>query len=168
MFARRAVTDRRVCTRRGMWLYMRIIGQIVYVVDDEEIIAKSLAMILNREGFFASPFFDPREALASAANNVPPDLLISDIKMPGMNGVELGVQFRRLYPDCKVLLFSGTANTPELLHNSRRDGFEFECLTKPVHPADLLAKIREALPKSRKEPSSEIPADWLARYRRRG
>ena len=147
---------------------MRTIGQIVYVVDDEEIIAKSLAMILNREGFLASPFFDPREALTSAAKNVPPDLLITDIVMPGMNGVELGTQFRRLYPSCKVFLFSGTANTPELLRNSRKDGFDFECLTKPVHPTDLLAKIREVLPKLRKEPSPEIPCDWLARYRRRG
>lgn len=147
---------------------MRTIGQIIYVVDDEEIIAKSLAMILNREGFYASPFFDPREALDSAAKNTPPDLLISDIKMPGMNGIELGVQFRRLYPQCRVLLFSGTANTSELLHNSRKDGFDFECLSKPVHPADLLAKIREALPMARKEPLPEIPADWLSRYRRRG
>lgn len=147
---------------------MRTIGQIIYVVDDEEIIAKSLAMILNREGFYASPFFDPREALDSAAKNTPPDLLISDIKMPGMNGIELGVQFRRLYPQCRVLLFSGTANTSELLHNSRKDGFDFECLSKPVHPADLLAKIREALPTARKEPLPEIPADWLSRYRRRG
>lgn len=150
------------------WLYMRIDGQIVYVVDDEEIIAKSLAMILNREGFLASPFFDPREALASAAKTAPPDLLISDIKMPGMTGVELGIQFRRLYPHCRVLLFSGTANTSELLHNSSKDGFEFECLMKPVHPADLLAKIREAPAKARKEPLSESPGDWLRRYRRRG
>ena|SRR5579863_3518699 len=147
---------------------MRTVGQIVYVVDDEEIIAKSLAMILNREGFVASPFFDPREALASAAKNAPPELLISDIKMPGMNGVELGIQFRRLYPDCRVLLFSGTANTSELLHDSRKEGFDFECLMKPVHPADLLAKLREVPPKGRKEPLSETSGDWLARYRRRG
>lgn len=150
------------------WLYMRTIGQIVYVVDDEEVIAKSLAMILSREGFHANPFFDPREALTSAAKNVPPDLLISDIKMPGMTGIELGIQFRRLYPSCRILLFSGTATTSELLHNSRKDGFDFECLTKPVHPADLLAKIREAIPNSRKGPLPEIPDDWLARYRRRG
>ena len=149
------------------WLYMRTIGQIVYVVDDEVIIAKSLAMILNREGFAASAFFDPREALA-AAKNTSPDLLISDIKMPGMTGIELGIQFRRLYPDCRVLLFSGTASTSELLHNSSKDGFDFECLMKPVHPADLLAKIREALPMLRKEPSPEIPGNWLERYRRRG
>ncbi len=147
---------------------MRTNGLIVFVVDDEEIIAKSLAMILNLKGFLASPFFDPREALASAAKNAPPDLLISDIKMPGMTGIELGIQFRRLYPHCRVLLFSGTANTAELLHNSREDGFEFECLMKPVHPADLLAKIREVPAMGRKEPLSEGFADWLARYRRRG
>ncbi len=147
---------------------MRTIGQIVYVVDDEEVIAKSLAMILNREGFLASPFFDPREALASAAKNTPPDLLISDIKMPGMTGIELGIQFRRLYPDCRVLLFSGTANTSELLHNTRKGGYEFECLTKPVHPADLLAKIRETLPTPQKQPLAENRSDWLARYRRLG
>lgn len=147
---------------------MRTIGQIVYVVDDEAIIAKSLAMILNREGFIASYFIDPREALAAAAKETPPDLLISDIKMPGMTGIELGIQFRRLYPDCRVLLFSGTSTTSELLHSMRREGHEFECLTKPVHPSDLLAKLREAPPRIRKLPMPEDAEDWLARFRQRG
>jgi DNA-binding NtrC family response regulator len=122
---------------------MSNVERIVYVVDDEEIIAKSLAMILDRAGFSTHAFIDPREALYSAARGTPPDLLISDVVMPEMTGIELGIHFHRLYPRCKVLLFSGASSTAELLLNTRNDGYDFELLTKPVHPTDLLAKVRE-------------------------
>ena len=62
--------------------------------------------------------------------------------MPGMTGVELAIHFRKLHPECKVLLFSGQAATADLLAKAREQGHDFELLTKPVHPVDLLAKLR--------------------------
>jgi DNA-binding NtrC family response regulator len=115
---------------------------VVFVVDDERLIAQTLGMILTQSGFTASAFEDPYRALEAAAVGPAPDLLISDVVMPGMSGIDLGVQFRREYPGCKVLLFSGQAATADMLATAKLQGHEFEVLAKPVHPSDLLAKLR--------------------------
>jgi CheY-like chemotaxis protein len=117
----------------------------VYVVDDEKVIAETLAMILNQAGFTAWAFEDPQEALRAAAFGSPPNLLISDVVMPGMSGIELAIRFRRAYTQCRVLLFSGQAATANLLELARSQGYDFEVLSKPVHPADLVAKLRSNL-----------------------
>jgi DNA-binding response OmpR family regulator len=119
---------------------MRPNGKIVYVVDDERVIAQTVAMILTKAGYTATAFEDPLMALA-AAESCPPHLLITDVMMPGMSGVDLAIRFCKSFPECKVLLFSGKAATADLLENARNHGYEFELLLKPVHPADLLAKL---------------------------
>ena len=116
-------------------------GQIVYVVDDEKVIADTLAMILSRSGFAAKGFHDPLDVLKVAEQNGPPDLLIADVMMPGMTGIDLAIRVRQAYPDCRVLLFSGKADTSDLLETARRQGYDFELLSKPVYPADLLERI---------------------------
>ena len=114
----------------------------VFVVDDEDVIASSLAMILRFQGgFHARSFTDPLEALQAARLDAP-DLLISDVVMPRLSGIDLAIQLREHCPDCKVLLFSGQAATAELLESARATGYTFELLLKPVHPADLLARIQ--------------------------
>jgi DNA-binding NtrC family response regulator len=112
-----------------------------YVVDDEPIIASTLAAILNNSGFQATAFFSAEEAIC-AVESSGPNLLITDVVMPGMNGIELAVQFKTLCPDCKILLFSGQAVTNDLLNSAALQGHEFELLAKPIHPKDLLAAIR--------------------------
>jgi DNA-binding NtrC family response regulator len=114
----------------------------VFVVDDEDVIASSLAMILRFQGgFHARSFTNPLEALQAARLDAP-DLLISDIVMPEMSGTDLAIQLRECCPDCKVLLFSGQAASTQLLQSAGEMGYSFEILIKPVHPADLLAKIQ--------------------------
>jgi DNA-binding NtrC family response regulator len=114
----------------------------VFVVDDEDAIASSLAMILRFQGgFHATSFTDPLKAL-QAAHKEAPDILITDVIMPEMSGIHLAIQLRDVCPDCKILLFSGQAATADLLEAARSSGFTFELLSKPVHPADLLASIR--------------------------
>jgi DNA-binding NtrC family response regulator len=83
----------------------------VYVVDDEQIIAFTLAAILKKSGFSAVAFTNPLDALKSSEFQ-PPSILISDVKMPEMNGVELAVRIKSRNPVCKVLLFSGHALQP--------------------------------------------------------
>jgi DNA-binding NtrC family response regulator len=122
---------------------MKLRKRIVYVVDDEYVIAETLAMILNQAGFIALSFQDPKMALAAAGFGAPPDLLISDIVMPQMSGIDLAIRFCRSCPACRVLLFSGQAATSNLLEAARRQGYEFDVLSKPVHPSDLLARVRE-------------------------
>ena len=113
----------------------------IFVVDDEYVIAFTLAAILKRSGLSALAFTNPHEALESARAQ-PPDMVISDVVMPNMTGIELGIEMRTLYPHCKVLLYSGQAATADLLSQAKQSGHEFELLSKPVHPKDLLAAIR--------------------------
>jgi CheY-like chemotaxis protein len=116
-------------------------GKRVFVVDDEKVISSTLAIILNQSGFEAEAFSSPIDALDAVSKN-PPNLLLSDVMMPEMTGVELAIAIRNKCPDCKVLLFSGQASTADLLETARSQGHDFALLHKPVHPVDLLQAIR--------------------------
>jgi CheY-like chemotaxis protein len=112
----------------------------IFVVDDEPVIASTLAAILQMNGFSAKFFTCPLEAL-SAARSKAPDLLISDVDMPGISGVELAIRMRAQYPTCKILLFSGQAATVDLLEDARVQGHQFDLLLKPVPPTELLFEL---------------------------
>jgi CheY-like chemotaxis protein len=112
----------------------------IFIVDDEPVIASSLAAILRMNGFSTKFFTCPLEALA-AARSESPDLIISDAAMPGISGIDLAIQMRAQYPNCKILLFSGQAATSDLLENARAQGYDFRLLQKPVHPSEFLFEI---------------------------
>lgn len=112
----------------------------IFIVDDEKCISDSLAAILNNCGFMASAFYDAESALAKC-ETTKPELVISDVVMPGMTGIEMAIVIKQRYPSCKILLFSGQAATADMLVEARKKGYEFELLLKPVHPKDLLAKL---------------------------
>ncbi len=113
----------------------------VLVADDEQVIANTLAIILNQHGFEARAVYSGEKVL-EALDTFHPDMLISDVIMTGMTGIEAAIQTRTKLPTCKILLFSGQAATADLLERARSQGHEFEILAKPVHPTDLLAKLR--------------------------
>lgn len=115
----------------------------VLVVDDEHTIADTLAIILNKAGFNTSAVYSGTEAV-DVAKSVKPDLIISDVVMPDMNGIEAMILIRGFLPTCKVLLFSGQASTVDLLENARARGHEFDILAKPVHPQDLITRLTTA------------------------
>jgi CheY-like chemotaxis protein len=112
----------------------------VFVVADEHVIASTLAAILTLHGYSAKAFTSPLEALAAALSKAP-DLLISDVAMPGVSGIDLAIQMKIQYPECKILLFSGQAATQDLLEDARSQGHNFQLLEKPVHPSIMLSKI---------------------------
>jgi len=117
---------------------------MILVVDDEYLIADSLTEILKRSGYAAVSAYDGEAALETALV-MPPEMLISDVVLPGMNGIELAITVRRIFPDCKVILSSGQSSTARLLTASESAGHQFQFLHKPVHPKELLAKVGEGL-----------------------
>ena len=112
----------------------------VVVVDDEVAIASSLKSLLNHAGFDAHAMFAGQE-LVDSLETLRPDVLIADVEMPGMTGIEAAIITRSKFPNCKILLFSAKAATSSLLVNAREQGHEFELLGKPLHFPDLLAKL---------------------------
>lgn len=112
----------------------------IFVVDDEEMIVVTLSAILRHFGFDVSPFTNPLEAL-EAAESFRPQLLITDVSMPGLSGIDLAILIRDKLPECRILLFSGQGKTSDQQVNARKRGYEFELLTKPVHPTVLLAVV---------------------------
>jgi CheY-like chemotaxis protein len=116
----------------------------ILVVDDEKRIADTLALILGSKGYVSEASYDAATALEVCRARTP-NLLISDVVMPGMNGIELGIAIRRDFPACQVLLFSGQAATAEMLKDASAHGHSFELLAKPVHPVELLGKVEQLL-----------------------
>lgn len=113
----------------------------VLIADDERVIADTLAMILNQSGFTARAVYSGETAV-ELAREFQPEMLISDVIMAGLNGIDAAIRIRALLPKVKILLFSGQAATADLLERARSEGYEFEILAKPVHPQDLLDKLR--------------------------
>jgi CheY-like chemotaxis protein len=87
---------------------------LVLVVDDEAAVADSLVEILTQNGFAAVAAYDGPDALETA-QIMPPELLITDVALPGMSGIELANTVKSAVPDCKIVLLSGHASPSELL-----------------------------------------------------
>lgn len=116
----------------------------IVVVDDEPIITHTLCQILRGAGYRAFAAYEAEGAMMLCKHHSA-DLLLSDVNMPGISGIELAQQVARELPNCKVILFSGHVDTAPLLSEARQQGFNLECLPKPVFPEVLLAKIRSTL-----------------------
>jgi CheY-like chemotaxis protein len=144
------------------------VSKRVLVVDDERCIADTLAAILRNAGYEAAVAYDGESAL-QRCQSVQPHLVITDVVMPGMNGIDMAMRIRQRFPDCKILLFSGVAGSADLLEDARRQGYDFEMLGKPIHPADLLAQVTARAPFPASVPAtSDKPAPRLRRERKAG
>lgn len=114
----------------------------VLVVDDEETLANTTVEILNISGFCAFVAYDGKTALELAAK-FHPDILLTDVVMPEMNGIELAVALSELLPRTQVLLISGQAGTIDLLEKARSEGHAFDLIAKPIHPLKLIERLKE-------------------------
>src|ERR1700730_9672000 len=112
----------------------------VLIADDEKVIADTLAMILNQGGFEARAVYSCKKAVEMAPA-FQPDMLISDVIMSELNGVDAAIQIRELLPGIRVFLLSGQTATAEMLEKSPARDLGFEVLIKPLHPRDLLSKL---------------------------
>jgi DNA-binding response OmpR family regulator len=115
----------------------------VLIADDEKLIADTLALILNQGGFEARAVYTCQRALEMAPL-FQPDMLVSDVLMAEMNGIDAAIQMRSLLPEIRVFLLSGQTATADLIAGSKAGDFGFEILVKPVHPQELLRRLHDA------------------------
>jgi DNA-binding response OmpR family regulator len=119
----------------------------VLVIDDEKNLADTLVWILEKAGHEAKSAYDGASAL-ECVNAFSPDVVISDVIMPGMNGIEVCARIQAQFPECHILLFSGQTATDELVGQAREKGLTWELLAKPMDPEELLAKVASFAEKS--------------------
>jgi DNA-binding response OmpR family regulator len=117
----------------------------VLIVDDEHMIADTLAQILGGSGFEAKAVFTGEHAL-SAAQEFEPDILLTDVIMRGVSGIDVGIAVAKLLPACRIILFSGQASTADLLDRANAQGYRFEIIAKPIHPRELLRVLHAPAP----------------------
>jgi CheY-like chemotaxis protein len=112
----------------------------ILVVDDEPLIAYTLVEILKGEGHDAVSVSNGRSAVEWAAK-LRPDVILSDVIMPGLNGIEAAKEIIKIVPKCRIILFSGQASSTDILEKAEAEGYSFDLLAKPVSPEVLLSAI---------------------------
>jgi CheY-like chemotaxis protein len=117
----------------------------ILVIDDEKPLADTLMLILRNSGYEVAAAYDGASALSQVESS-PPDVVIADLIMPGINGVEVCRRIHAKRPNCHIILFSGQAATNELMRKARAEGCDWELLAKPVQPKDLLEKLSSLEP----------------------
>jgi DNA-binding response OmpR family regulator len=113
----------------------------VLLVDDEREFASALAERLQLRGYEARAAFSPAEAVAAAGAETF-DVVLLDLNLPGVRGVELLLTLRQLLPRAEVILLSGHLDLAEKIEGLRLDAFG--TLLKPVELPELIAKIEDA------------------------
>ena len=115
-------------------------GVRILVVDDEQLIADTLARILNLSGFIATAVYSGISAVEKAPT-LSPDIVLTDVRMPGLSGIETGVLIRQQCPETRVVLFSGQASD-DARGDTLGQGHGFELWRKPIHPHELVRRLR--------------------------
>jgi DNA-binding NtrC family response regulator len=113
---------------------------VIFVVDDEPMLLDLAEMVLKPAGFTIRTYEDPRRALADyAAAKPPPSLLVTDYAMMGMNGMDLMRECRKIHPEQKIILVSGTVD--ETIYANAE--IKPDCfLAKPYDPEHFVAIVQ--------------------------
>lgn len=112
----------------------------ILIADDERVIADSLSVILARAGYEATAVYGGAQAVAKA-RRWPPDLFLSDVSMPEVNGVAAAIEICTMYPQCRIMLFSGEPRSKSFVQSTLFLGYRFEFFHKPIPPAELIRRI---------------------------
>jgi two-component system phosphoglycerate transport system response regulator PgtA len=112
-------------------------GSRIAVIDDEPIVADTLVQILRMHGYEGRAYYSGEAALA--VRGFRPEVVLSDVRMPGMDGIETARRMRDVAPGCRIILFTASPlrnGSYEIIHQL---GFEF--LERPLHPREVLALL---------------------------
>lgn len=119
----------------------------VLVVDDDPIVAGTIVSILKQHGFEATAVYSGEAAINQAAETRP-DVLLTEVVMHGMTGIDAAIKIKELRPNCRVLLFSGNPATVQLLAEAELQGYTLEVLPKPLPPNVLIERLSSFTPDS--------------------
>lgn len=122
----------------------------VLIADDEKNIADTIRIILTQEGIDAVCAYGGRAAIEKAGE-WKPDILLVDYAMPDLDGLEVARKICEKNAECRVLILSALAEVHELRQELPRCEHPCEILVKPIHPTELVRRIRAVGPKQKLE-----------------
>ena len=130
-------------------------GETILLVEDDDRVRGFAATVLERFGYEVHAFSAPAQALAALPElRPPPDLLVTDVVMPGMNGRTLAERIASLRPEVKVLFVSGYTENVIVHHGVLKEAIEF--LAKPYSVDQLARRVREVLDAVRASPNQGV------------
>jgi two-component system response regulator GlrR len=127
----------------------------ILIVDDDAALLRLLSLRLQKEGFAVVEAASGEEALGRLAAAVP-DLLITDMRMGGMDGIALFEAVNRRHPALPVIILTAHGNIPDAVHATRKGVFSY--LTKPFEARTLMVEVERALELA--APPGEAEEDW--------
>lgn len=129
----------------------------ILVVDDDPSVRRFVTRVLRRAGAEVTEAGDGREALRAIADGrAKPALLVTDIEMPAMGGIELAARATALRPGLRVVLMTGS---PASAETARQHASQVESvLLKPIGPAELLRAIGIEEPVASASPDQPRPS----------
>lgn len=130
-----------------------------YLVDDDPMVLRSLCALVTAHGLKPVPFASAEEFLADYDPDVPGCLLL-DLKMPGMDGLQLQAKLNEMGDGLPVIILTGHGDVPAAVEAMKRGAIDF--IEKPVNVKALLQAIDEAVLHLCKEPGKRVPDDEVA------
>lgn len=119
--------------------------QRVLVVDDDRLVADTLALIFEKNGYHSMAAYSADEALECAREFVP-NLLLCDVTMPGRDGLALALDVTREFPSCRIIVLTGFySNLMSVREHANKMSRPMGILTKPCQPAELLRHVNDIL-----------------------
>ncbi len=117
----------------------------IMLVDDEVGFVETMSKRLDKRGFKLITAFNGEEALEKLSNNQNLDVIILDVKMPGMDGLETLTKIKKAYPLCEVIMLTGHATIESAIDGMKMGAFDY--LMKPTEIEKLVSKVEEAAKK---------------------
>lgn len=142
-----------------------MISPLVLLVDDEVPFVETMSKRLSKRQLMVLPAYTGREALEMLGKNAV-DVVILDVKMPGMDGIQTLRQIKQTFPLVEVIMLTGHATIETAVEGMRLGAFDY--LMKPCEIEELLAKVGEAKEKKSKHEQKIMDARMKEITLRRG
>jgi DNA-binding NtrC family response regulator len=123
---------------------MRVPNPRILVIDDEMIVCESCKRILEEDGYEVETALSGKEAFEKMREN-PFDIVITDLKMPGIDGMEVLKTFRKEYPDTIVIMITGFSTVETAVEAMKLGAFDY--IPKPFTPDEVSIVVKKAIEK---------------------
>src|SRR4051794_11065443 len=133
--------------------------RVVHVIDDEESVRTSLAVLLESAGFDAATY-GSAEAFLALAPTLSGGCVVTDVRMPGMDGLELQRQLRERGIDLPVIVMTGHGDVPVAVRAMQAGALDF--VEKPFDDEALLSSVRSALEQADQTRRAALEAEEIA------